>query len=360
MSTEDVHPDSAPVLADDKAVERLRQAVITDAVVWGDDEPEDDPAFAMLGALLHDVTLDRADRRLADVIPLRRRRALVRGGAVAACALGLLSVGGVAAASPGSPLYAVRTAVSSAVTSVVDVVSRPAPAAAVRRLNTATSARPAPSPDRTPARSLEAARLVAALLDRAQAQLDAGHSTPARALLDAAERHLTDVAPEDGRAALVTRLGVLRLGLPASTPAPRRSGPATPGPLPTSDQAGRRGSGDNAGERQGKGTSGGATTGDGNHGGDGTTGGTTRDGTTGGDRSQGGSGTTDGGKTDDGKTDGKAGGGKTDGNAGGGASGDGTTGGERNRGGANGGSPISSDRTNSGEQASDQPTAQHS
>lgn len=353
MSTEDVHPDSAPVLADDKVVERLRHAITTDAVVWGDDEPEDDPAFAMLGALLRDVTLDRADRRLADVIPLRRRRALVRGGAVAACALGLLSVGGVAAASPGSPLYAVRTAVSSAVTSVVDVVRPPAPAAAVRRLNTATSARPAPSPDRSPARSLEAARLVAALLDRAQAQLDAGHGTPARALLDAAERHLSDVAPEDGRAALVTRLGVLRLSLPASPPAPRRSGPATPGPLPTSDQADahRQGTGDSAGERKGKGTSGGGSTG---HGGDGTTGDTT-----GGDRSQGGSGTTGDGKAGDGKTgDGRTGGDRTRGDRK--TSGDGTTGGDRNRDGANGGSPTSSDRTNGGEKASDQPTAQHS
>ncbi len=260
-------PDA--VLADDETVERLRRAVTTDAVVWGDDEPEDDPAVAVLLAVLRDVVASTPVEvaPLAKVLPLRRRPVLVRGSAVAACALGLLTVGGVAAASPGSPLYGVRTAVTSAVSSVVHAVTPSGPAAAPGRSRPALQPRTthpprpasgptrhpttsvlgglptpattpaptaplavapplaaAPAPTATlpaapargrtaapaPARTVEAARLVAALLDRAQAHLTAGRFIPAGQLLDLAERRLPDVALQDGRAELAARLGALR------------------------------------------------------------------------------------------------------------------------------------------------------
>ena len=254
-------PDqSDSVQADDDTIERLRRAVTTDAVVWGDDEPEDDPAIATLLAVLRDVVAlpPVEEAPLAAVLPLRRRPMLVRGSAVAACALGLLSIGGVAAASPGSPLYGVRAAVSSAVSSVVDAVtpsgpaaSRPLPALQLRPTHppspasaptrrpptpvlgavptlpprptgmlpttptgpiptipmTPTGTLPAAPP---PARTGEAARLVAALLDRAQAHLTAGGFIPAGRLLDLAERRLPEVALQDGRAGLASRLATLR------------------------------------------------------------------------------------------------------------------------------------------------------
>ena len=220
---------SDAVQRDEDAIERLRHAVTTGAVVWGDDEPEDDPAIAALLAVLRDVTAAPPVEvaPLAVVLPLRRRPLLVRGSAVAACALGLLSVGGVAAASPGSPLYAVRTAVSAAVSSVFDVVRPADPGAATSHPLPSTQFRPSPTPTAThpptlpavtaprtaaapPARTVEAARLVAALLDRAQAHLIAGRFVPAGQLLDLAERRLPEVALQDGRAPLAARLAALR------------------------------------------------------------------------------------------------------------------------------------------------------
>ena len=262
-------PDA--IQRDEDAIERLRRAVTTGAVVWGDDEPEDDPAIAALLALLRDVTpappVEVAP--LAVVLPLRPRRGLVRGSAVAACALGLLSVAGVAAASPGSPLYAVRTAVSSAVRSVVDVVSPSGPAAAASHPLPSTQLRPSPTPTATllptlpavsapprtaappPARTVEAARLVAALLDRAQVHLSARRYVPAGQLLDLAERRLPEVAVQDGRTGLAARLAVLRAiadagavsragppkvkvaGPPATPGAKQRRAPATKHPRPS-------------------------------------------------------------------------------------------------------------------------------
>lgn len=225
-------PDA--VQTDDETIERLRRAVTTCAVVWGDDEPEDDPAVAALLAVLRDVTVMPPVEvaPLAAVLPLRRRPMLVRGSAIAACALGLLSVGEVAAASPGSPLYGIRTAVSSALSSVVDAVRPSGPGAALSRSLSSTQLRPSPTPRRTPtatllptlpavsapprtaapppARTLEAARLVAALLDRAQVHLTAGRFVPAGRLLDLAERRLPGVALQDGRAGLAARLVALQ------------------------------------------------------------------------------------------------------------------------------------------------------
>lgn len=261
----------AAVQRDDELIERLRRAVTTDAVVWGDDEPEDDPAIAALLAVLKDVTgmplVEVAP--LAVVLPLRRRRGLVRGSAVAACALGLLSVAGVAAASPGSPLYAVRTAVSSAVRSVVDVVSPSGPAAAASRSLPSLQFRPSPTATAThlpvlptvstpapiaasPAvRTVEAARRVAALLDRAQVHLSAGRYVPAGQLLDLAERRLPEVSVQDGRTGLAARLAALRAvadagavsrtgppkvkvtGPPATPGAKQRRTPATKHPKPS-------------------------------------------------------------------------------------------------------------------------------
>lgn len=247
-------PDA--VQRDDDLIERLRRAVTTDAVVWGDDEPEDDPAIAALLAVLRDVTgmppVELAP--LAAVLPLRRRRGLVRGSAVAACALGLLSVAGVAAASPGSPLYAVRTAIDSAVRSVVDVVSPSGPTAAASRSLPSLQFRPSPTPTAphlpvlpavsTPATTaaapaagtVEAARLVAALLDRAQVHLSAGRYVPAGRLLDLAEQRLPEVAVQDGRTGLAARLAALRAvadaGAVARTRPPtvhRTDPPASPG-----------------------------------------------------------------------------------------------------------------------------------
>ena len=301
-------PDS--LQADDETIERLRRAVTTDAVVWGDDEPEDDPAIATLLAVLRDVVALRPveEAPLAAVLPLRRRPMLVRGSAVAACALGLLSIGGLAAASPGSPLYGVRAAVSSAVSSVVDAVTPSGPAAMrslpALQLRPTHPPSPASAPTRRPptpalgavpslpprptgmlpttptgpiptipttptgtlpttptgmlpttptgpiptiptgtlpvapppARTVGAARLVAALLDRAQAHLTAGGFIPAGRLLDLAERRLPEVALQDGRAGLASRLATLRAiadqgaASRAGQPKVSPSGPpATPG-----------------------------------------------------------------------------------------------------------------------------------
>ena len=274
-------PDS--LQADDETIERLRRAVTTDAVVWGDDEPEDDPAIATLLAVLRDVVALRPveEAPLAAVLPLRRRPMLVRGSAVAACALGLLSIGGLAAASPGSPLYGVRAAVSSAVSSVVDAVTPSGPAAMrslpALQLRPTHPPSPASAPTRRPptpalgavpslpprptgmlpttptgpiptiptgtlpvapppARTVGAARLVAALLDRAQVHLTAGGFIPAGRLLDLAERRLPEVALQDGRAGLASRLATLRAiadqgaASRAGPPKVSPSGPpATPG-----------------------------------------------------------------------------------------------------------------------------------
>ncbi len=243
---------------DEDAIERLRHAVTTGAVVWGDDEPEDDPAIAALLAVLRDVTaappVEVAPLATVLPLPLRRRPVLVRGSAVAACALGLLSIGGVAAASPGSPLYAVRTAVSVAVSSVFDAVRPSGPGVAASQPLPSTQFRPSPTPTATdpptlpavtapprtaappPARTVEAARLVAALLDRAQAHLTAGRFVPAGQLLDLAERRLPEVALQDGRAGLAARLAALRaiadagaVGRPGPPKVQVTGPPATPG-----------------------------------------------------------------------------------------------------------------------------------
>jgi hypothetical protein len=237
MSPYDVTPDDDPldvtaVAGDDTLVERLRHSLSPDAAVVWDDDDELDPAFALLRSLQADVAsgLPEAAPLLPRGVTLLqpRRRRLGRGATVAAVAAGVLSIAGVAAASaPGQPLAGVRSAVSSAVSGVVNAITpdKPVGPAAVKPVEAQH-----PSPKASPrgdavsaaARSASAVLQVTANLDRAATFLDAGKYSAARNQLAAAARKLPYVADPSTRAALATRLSRLQARL-AANPTPKPS-----------------------------------------------------------------------------------------------------------------------------------------
>lgn len=211
-----------------------------EALVAGADGA-DDEVLALLRDLLDDVTVDLPD--VVDeplpvgcgstVLPLANEqtpeRRLVRGGTlVAIVAAGVLSLGGVAAASTvvseGSPLHGLGEVVRSAAGAVVGAVTPPESAPAPRGAAPAEDAAPAPQAEPAPAaqhvapgavvsaaaQSQAAARQVTALLDAAERLLDAGRAKAADARLDNAEAKLAAVLPADGAAALRERLVALR------------------------------------------------------------------------------------------------------------------------------------------------------
>lgn len=231
MSTLDLTPDDDPldaaaVGADDALVERLRRSTTPqDAVVWDDDDDLDDPGYALLLALVRDVSADLPAGD--DILPtgvtplLPRRRHLTRGATVGLVAAGVLSIAGAAAAAaPGQPLSGVRSAVASAVTSVVDAIT---PSEPVGPGGAAGEPNARPTPSATPpgvivsaaARDAAAVTQIRANLDRAATLLRAGHDAAAGQQLDAAARKLALVQDADVRAALAAELADLRAQLAA-------------------------------------------------------------------------------------------------------------------------------------------------
>lgn len=267
MSRYDVTPDEEPldlaaVAADDQLVEQLRHSLSPDAaVIWDDDDDEVDPAFALLRSLQRDVSGDlpaeSADTPPGIIELLPRRRRLSRSATIAAVAAGVLSIGGVAAASaPGQPLAGMRSAVANAVSDAVDAITPDAPVGPALVDPTRTST---PSPKATPpgdavsaaARSAAAVLQIEANLDRAVSFLDDGKYEPAQAQLDAAARKLDYVIVPADHNRLAARLAQLQARL-AAMPDPRESDgraddkgkPTTPGathspkPLPTRSSRG--------------------------------------------------------------------------------------------------------------------------
>ncbi|MCW2569958.1 MAG: hypothetical protein JWO88_16 [Frankiales bacterium] len=256
MSTYDVAPDDEPldivaVTADDRLVEELRQALDPDAAVVSDDDDDElDPAVALLRTLQIEVGADLQEGGpilppgLLELAPGRRR--LGRGATIAVVAASVLSLGGVAAASaPGQPLAGVRSAVSTAVSDVVDAITPSSPTGSAQVASTHS---PKPTPRPTPpgdavsaaARSAAAVRQITANLDRAAVFLDAGKYTPAKEQLDAAERKLVYVSDPAVKAPLAARLASLRVQL-ATNPSPKPSHAAQNG---TSERGGKGHSGD--------------------------------------------------------------------------------------------------------------------
>lgn len=230
--------DLDAVAADEAALEALRTAAV------------DDPALVLLRELLLDVERDlpapvghgSSVMALAGGGPERR---LARNGTVvAAFTAGLLTLGGVAAASTlapvDSPLHGLGQAVRSAAGAVVGAVTPPAsPGRSGAVLSTAkgspSAAAEGASVPRTPTpgatvsaavRSRAAARQVDRLLDDASALLTAGRTAVAVTRLDLAERRLTEVLATD-RADLPERLADLR----AKATAALTATPARP-PMP--------------------------------------------------------------------------------------------------------------------------------
>jgi uncharacterized membrane protein YgcG len=246
MSPYDVAPDDEPldmgaVGWDHELVEGLRRSLSPqDAVIWDDDEDDLDPAVALLRALQRDVSADLPAGTVlpAGVTPLVSRRRLGRGATVAAIAAGVLSIGGVAAASaPGQPLSGLRSAVASAMGSVVDAVTPDAPvgpAVAEPTKSAKPTAKPTTKPTATPAgavggaaaRSAAAAKQVTAELEKAARFMDRGSYTAARNALDNAARKLplvTDAATHDR---LATQLSTLRSRLASPRPEATKPGDA--------------------------------------------------------------------------------------------------------------------------------------
>ncbi len=243
----DEQPDLQAVAADEAALDGLR------ASAGGD------PALALLRELLLDVERDLPARLplgstvltlVGEDAPDRR---LARGGTVvAALTAGLLSLGGVAAASTlaptGSPLHGFGEAVRSAAGAVVGAVTpptssdrsavavagpsaSPSPSASALAGRAATAPRP-PTPGPTVAalaRSEAAARQVDHLLDEATALQEAGRTSAATSRLDRAERRLAEVLPVH-RGDLAQRLADLRARTTTASPAarPERSPKAEP------------------------------------------------------------------------------------------------------------------------------------
>ncbi len=218
--------DLTAVDADERAIEALRSG-----------RPPHDPELALdlMHALLQDVERDLpADRPvphgttvIAFATPRPERRLARNGTAVMALAAGLLSLGGVAAASTlapaGSPLHGLGQALRSAGDAVVGVVAPPETPGRPVATPSTTASTAAEAPAKTvvvapripgasvsaAARSLAAARQVDRLLDEADALLDDGRTTSAVSRLDLAERKLTEVLAPD-RADLPERLAALR------------------------------------------------------------------------------------------------------------------------------------------------------
>ena len=270
MSPYDVTPDDAPldmaaVSSDDAAIEVLRRSLSPDAaVVWDDDDDELDSAFLLLRSLQRDVSADLPSATAVlpqGVTRLVPRRRLGRTATMVAVAAGVLSIGGVAAASaPGQPLAGVRSSVTSAFTSVVDAITPDAPVGptaakpahargAEAKPSAEASPEPGPTSELSPkasppgqavsaaARSAAATRQVTELLDKAARLLDRGQNDAARAQLRSAAVRLplvTDAASHDRLAA---RLSALRARL------------ASPQPQPTRDSNGDGHGNDSSGDR---------------------------------------------------------------------------------------------------------------
>jgi hypothetical protein len=238
VSPYDVTPDDDPldlaaVGADDALVEGLRRSLSPDAaVVWDDDDDDLDPAFAMLRALQRDVSADlpAGDALPANVTPLVTRRRLGRGATVAALVAGVVSIGGVAAASaPGQPLAGMRSAVTSAVGNVVSAMtpdtsagrSHAEPSKAAGATSTPTPRHTAASPGPavgTAGRSSAAVEQVTAALDRASRLLDRGQYSAASNQLDVAGRKLPLVTDSATHDRLAARLAALRARLAGAQP----------------------------------------------------------------------------------------------------------------------------------------------
>ena len=259
--------DLSQVAADDEALEQLssRRAV---------DVPPD-VALVLLRELLDDVDTDAAPARTSTgttVLSIagddRASRGLARGAAVVGVlAAGLLSLGGVAAASTlvpvDTPLSGLGHAVRSAAGAVVDAVTppdavRPAPRPEPQRPEAVPVEPPppavqrpaAPGPDVSAAqRSRAAAPEVTALLDGASSLLDAGRTDAAARRLGTAERRLADVLPAD-RGPLQERLARLQDRLAAARSAPVAP-PATK-PRPTTEPPAEERKKEPAAEPQGK------------------------------------------------------------------------------------------------------------
>ena len=231
LTPDDDPLDVAAVGADDQLVERLRRSLSPDAaVVWDDDDEDADPAVGLLRALQRDVAADLPEAEPvvpAGITALPVRRRLGRGAAVAAVAAGVLSIGGVAAASSsGGPLSGVRHAVSSAMTSVVAAITPDAPVGPKHSSEhhpvataspSATSAFAAPSVPMT-------AQQLDALLTKAAGSLDHGQYAAAREQLDTVARKLPGVTDPALHDALAARLAALRLRLPADGSSGRHGG----------------------------------------------------------------------------------------------------------------------------------------
>lgn len=268
--TDDDPLDLAQVMADDSVIDRLRNGSL---------EPND-PVVALLRDLLTDLETDLPSPepvgRGSTVVALAgehspNRRLARRGTVVALLTAGVVSVGGMAAAStvdnPSHPLHGLGEAVRAATAAVVDAVTPPSapPGSPTRdpagRSAGAAAPVPAPAAEAAPApgravsaaaRSQAALRQVEALLDEAESLLDAGRVSAASARLDTAERRLRDVLP-DQRPAPVERLTELRKRVAAATaPAPRpareqrpaqapAAKPDSPRPAKQPEQAGQSG-----------------------------------------------------------------------------------------------------------------------
>lgn len=290
MNPFDVTPDDAPldltaVGADDALIESLRRSLSPEAaVVWDDDQEELDPGYALLRALQLDVIADLPSEPIlpANVTPLVTRRGIGRGATVAILVAGVVSIGGVAAASaPGQPLAGVRSAVASALGSAVSALTPDVRAASGREPSEAphpTGSAAAPQDpaeassgtDVAAARPAAAAAQVDAELAAAQRALDRGQEAVARRLLTLAARKLPLVLDEVTHGALAKRLAALRDRLAAAgEPEPQPARTEGPGEDRSGDSAdhGRPADGTSDGSDRTRGDSGTrATTGDGGNG----------------------------------------------------------------------------------------------
>jgi hypothetical protein len=268
MTPYDVTPDDEPldmtlISADDEMVESLRRSVSPSlspeaAVVWDDDEDDSDPAYALLRLLQRDVSEDlpvAGSSLPPEVTPLiPRQRRFGRGTTVAAIAVGVISLGGVAAASvPGAPLAGVRQSIATAVSNVVQAITPSSPVGPATASPT-PSASPSETPEAEPtedapaaadrtatqqaqpgqplrsghvvsaaARSAAAAKQVKADLDRAERFLDAKDYPAARSSLDAAAHQLPLVLDGSTHDALQKRLSQLRARLSGHPASPHPS-----------------------------------------------------------------------------------------------------------------------------------------
>ena len=228
MNPFDLTPDDDPldvsaVGADDQLVERLRRSLSPDAaVIWDDDDEDVEPVVGLLRALQRDVAGEPQEAEPvlpAGVTTLPVRRRLGRGAAVAAVAAGVLSIGGVAAASSsGGPLSDVRHAVSSAVTSVVAAITPDAPVSPKHEASSHPAASPTPTGRTDVASAGPSAPMTAqqldALLTKAAGFLDHGQYVAAREQLDTVARKLPGVMDPATHDALAARLAALRSRLP--------------------------------------------------------------------------------------------------------------------------------------------------